>query len=324
MPFFLGMQAATMNVSKLARTDLNLLVALQVLLEERSVSRAASRMAITQPAMSKTLARLREAFNDPLFVRSKRGIQPTPRAESLASELENILGSIEDLLMEGDFLPQAYQGEVTIAISEYVGLSLLPSLAGRLQSLAPKLRVKTITRVEGQLEQLASGELDFAIQIERPAYGPEYRIQPLGSSPLAIFVRRDHPLVDTGLSTETLLNYPTINLYISDRENLESTIQDRYRQVFGTAGMVETSHLLTALEILRETNYTLLCPAYLTRNDAATRDVVALPLPPEEATVIDYVLVAHERTQRSPLHQWLWNEIIDTVRNMRMRTVHRG
>jgi DNA-binding transcriptional LysR family regulator len=88
--------------------------------------------------------------------------------------------------------------------------------------------------------------------------------------------------------------------------------------------MVETSHLLTALEILRETNYTLLCPAYLTRNDAATRDVVALPLPPEEATVIDYVLVAHERTQRSPLHQWLWNEIIDTVRNMRMRTVHRG
>jgi DNA-binding transcriptional LysR family regulator len=304
--------------------DLNLLVALQVLLEERSVSKAASRMAITQPAMSKTLARLREAFNDPLFVRSKRGIQPTPRAESLVSELENILGSIENLLIEGEFSPLSYQGEVSIAISEYVGLSLLPALASKLQTIAPKLRVKTITRVEGQLEQLASGELDFAIQIERASYGPEYRMQPLGSSPLAIFVRRQHPLVDQGISIETLLQYPTINLYISDRENLELTIQNRYREVFGSAGMVETSHLLTALEILRETDYTLLCPAYLARNDGATRDVVALSLPPEHATIIDYSLVAHERTQRSALHQWLWSEIIDTVRNMRMRTVHRG
>ncbi|MEL0037877.1 MAG: LysR family transcriptional regulator [Halieaceae bacterium] len=313
-----------MNISKLARMDLNLLVALQVLLEERSVSKAASRMAITQPAMSKTLARLREAFNDPLFVRSKRGIQPTPRAESLVSELENILGSIENLLIEGEFSPLSYQGEVSIAISEYVGLSLLPALASKLQTIAPKLRVKTITRVEGQLEQLASGELDFAIQIERASYGPEYRMQPLGSSPLAIFVRRQHPLVDQGISIETLLQYPTINLYISDRENLELTIQNRYREVFGSAGMVETSHLLTALEILRETDYTLLCPAYLARNDGATRDVVALSLPPEHATIIDYSLVAHERTQRSALHQWLWSEIIDTVRNMRMRTVHRG
>jgi DNA-binding transcriptional LysR family regulator len=304
--------------------DLNLLVALQVLLEERSVSKAASRMAITQPAMSKTLARLREAFNDPLFVRSKRGIQPTPRAESLVSELENILGSIENLLIEGEFSPLSYQGEVSIAISEYVGLSLLPALASKLQTIAPKLRVKTITRVEGQLEQLASGELDFAIQIERASYGPEYRMQPLGSSPLAIFVRRQHPLVDQGISIETLLQYPTINLYISDRENLELTIQNRYREVFGSAGMVETSHLLTALEILRETDYTLLCPAYLARNDGATRDVVALSLPPDHATIIDYALVAHERTQRSALHQWLWSEIIDTVRNMRMRTVHRG
>lgn len=304
--------------------DLNLLVALQVLLEERSVSKAASRMAITQPAMSKTLARLREAFNDPLFVRSKRGIQPTPRAESLVSELENILGSIENLLIEGEFSPLSYKGEVSIAISEYVGLSLLPALASKLQTIAPKLRVKTITRVEGQLEQLASGELDFAIQIERASYGPEYRMQPLGSSPLAIFVRRQHPLIDQGISIETLLQYPTINLYISDRENLELTIQNRYREVFGSAGMVETSHLLTALEILRETDYTLLCPAYLARNDGATRDVVALSLPPEHATIIDYALVAHERTQRSALHQWLWSEIIDTVRNMRVRTVHRG
>ena len=76
-----------MNLNRLARIDLNLLVALHILLQEGSVSRAAERLNITQPAMSKTLGRLRETFDDPLFVRSKRGIQPTPRAISLAGEL---------------------------------------------------------------------------------------------------------------------------------------------------------------------------------------------------------------------------------------------
>ena len=88
--------------------------------------------------------------------------------------------------------------------------------------------------------------------------------------------------------------------------------------------MLETSHLLTALEVLRETYYTLVCPAYLARNEGATRDVIALPLPPHEAQSVDYTLVAHERTAQSAIHQWLWNEIVDTVRNMRVRTVHRG
>jgi DNA-binding transcriptional LysR family regulator len=88
--------------------------------------------------------------------------------------------------------------------------------------------------------------------------------------------------------------------------------------------MLETSHLLTAFEVLRETNYTLICPAYLARDDGATRDVVALPLPQGQSQSVEYSLVAHERTARSPIHQWLWNEIIDTVRSMRVRTVHRG
>ena len=87
-----------MNLNRLARIDLNLLVSLYVLLEEGSVSRAANRLSITQPAMSKTLGRLRETFDDPLFVRSKRGVQPTPRALSLVADLKTVLGQIDGLL----------------------------------------------------------------------------------------------------------------------------------------------------------------------------------------------------------------------------------
>lgn len=313
-----------MNLKALAKADLNLLVALHVLLEECSVSAAAKQLSITQPAMSKTLARLRETFGDPLFVRSKRGIQPTPRAQALAPELKSLLGKVETLLDGEDFTPSAYRGEIQMAISEYVGISLLPPLSSKLQHTAPKLRLRTITRVENQLERLATGDLDFAIQLSRPSYPGEYRYQSLGNSPLAIFVRRGHPLIGQTVSREKLALFPAINLYVSDR--LDTTLPELpvTGAIGDQVGMLETSHLLTALEVLRETDYTLICPAYLARNDGATRDVVALPLPQGEAQSVDYTLVAHERTAHSPVHQWLWTEILDTVRNMRVRTVHRG
>ena len=123
-----------MNVGKLAKVDLNLLVALHVLIEERSVSKAAARLHVTQPAMSKTLNRLRETFDDPLFARSKRGIQPTPRAEALANELIHVLLDIEGLLDAGEFSPQAFRGEIVKIGRAHVrtpvtSLSRMPSSA---------------------------------------------------------------------------------------------------------------------------------------------------------------------------------------------------
>ncbi|MDG0991940.1 MAG: LysR family transcriptional regulator [Luminiphilus sp.] len=313
-----------MDIKKLSKIDLNLLVSLQILIEECSVSAAARRMSITQPAMSKTLGRLRDTFNDPLFVRSKRGIQPTPRAQAIAVELPALLAATEALLDAGDFSPNTYRGEITIAISEYVGLSLLPPLTARLQKIAPGLSLRTITRVEGQLDTLAAGGLDFAVQLTRADYPEEFRFQSLGGSPLAVFVRDGHPLTNNPLTREGLTKFPAISLYVSDRNDTELPLSPHAQLQSGSVTMLETSHLLTALEILRETDFTLVCPAYLARNQGATRDVVALPLPQEEAQHVDYSLVAHRRTQASPVHQWLWNEIVDTVRGMRLRTVHRG
>ncbi len=312
-----------MNLQQLAKVDLNLLVALQALLEEKSVSLAAKRLSVTQPAMSKTLARLREALDDPLFARSKRGIQPTPRALALSPELQRILSSIEVMLDAGEFSPSAYRGEIVMAISEYVGFSLLPPLTGRLQTTAPRLQLKTITRAENQLDQLATGDLDLAIQITREEYSKEFRTHPLASSPLAVFVRRDHPLVASHLTLEKIAQYPVIDLYVADRSELN--LWQMPTPASGEQrGTLETSHLLTAFEVLRETDYVLACPAYLSRSDGATRDVIALPLPGQLSQTINYSLVAHERTANSPIHQWLWHEIIDTVQSMRVRTVHRG
>ena len=165
-----------MDTKELAKIDLNLLIPLQVLLEERNVSRAAERLFITQPAMSKTLSRLRSVFDDALFTRCSHGMQPTPRALELAEKLADILPGISQLVTRQDFDPADVETEVTLALSEYIGVALLPTLAKRLQAQAPRLHLRVVTRVENQREQLALGNLDFAVHMRQQHYGPEFRL----------------------------------------------------------------------------------------------------------------------------------------------------
>jgi DNA-binding transcriptional LysR family regulator len=308
-----------MDTRELSKVDLNLLISLQYLLEEQSVSRAAERLYITQPAMSKTLSRLRALFDDALFTRSSHGMQPTPRALELAEGLSQVLGDITHLLAGSRFQPQTFQGEVTLALSEYIGVALLPGLIARLSTKAPRLSVRVITRVENQLQELALGNLDFAIHIEQAHYGNDYRIEHLGGSPPAILVRESHPLTRGNLSMQRLAQFPLVRLYIPDWEQLDiqqsaaaiSPIVDHQQ------GTLEISHLLTALEVLRETDYFMPAPAYILQNEDATAGITGLPAPGNANLEINYALVAHQRTANSALHNWLWEEITCTIREMR-------
>lgn len=308
-----------MDIKDLSRVDLNLLFSLNMLLEERSVSRAAERLHITQPAMSKTLSRLRILFDDALFTRSSHGMQPTPRALELAGSLADILGDISTLVAGSNFNASAFEGEVTIALSEYIGVALLPAFTRRINQQAPKLNLRAITRVENQLEALALGNLDLAIHIEQRHYGKDFRVEPLGGSPPAILVREGHPLATGPISLERLSQYPLIRLYISDREHLntqgDAAALNPLMQ--HTQGTLEISHLLTALEVLRETDFFMPAPAYILQNADATTGIVGLSTPPETDVTINYALVAHHRTANSPLHRWLWDEITCTIREMR-------
>ena len=189
----------------------------------------------------------------------------------------------------------------------------------RLQAQAPQLGIRVITRVENQLEELARGNLDFAIHIQQANYKPDYRVERLGSSAPGILVRASHPLTLGPVTMQRLADYPLIRLYISDWEQMEiertsaaysSMLQHQH-------GTLEISHLLTALEVLRSTDYFMPGPAYIAQREGATMGITALPLPDGDRHTLDYALVAHRRTEKSPLHQWLWEQIRCTIREMR-------
>ncbi len=309
----------TMHTKELAKIDLNLLISLQVLLEERNVSRAAGRLFITQPAMSKTLSRLRIVFDDALFTRSSHGMQPTPRAIELTDGLAEILAGIGQLVSKQAFDPALIDTEITLALSEYIGVALLPTLAKRLQAQAPNLHLRIITRVENQLEQLALGKLDFAVHIRQQHYGPDFRTMDLGGSPPVLLLRENHPLQASNISLEALADYPVVRLYVSDRDQLQIRAGEDLLDIIGAGarGSLEISHLMTAMEVLRSTDYYMLGPAFLTQNESISHGITALPVPRIGDSMVNYVLAAHQRTENSPLHNWLWEEITCTIRELR-------
>ena len=127
-----------MNLQRLSRLDLNLLVSLQALLEEKSVTKAAQRLFITQPDMSRVLQRLRDQLDDPLFTRTGNELVPTPRAKALEMRLPSLLDAILEMVSEGEFDPSTFVGEITVAVPEFVAISLISELTKKVENISSK------------------------------------------------------------------------------------------------------------------------------------------------------------------------------------------
>ncbi len=192
-----------MNISNF---DLNLLRVLDALLRERSVSRAAERLALSQPAVSNALNRLRELLGDPLLTRVGRGMQPTARALALEMPIRAALRQIEQSLVTGEgFDPARSQQRFTIAVTDYVELIAMPRLLQQLALEAPGLRI-AIRHLTPSLpaEALDQGELDLVLgRFER--IPTRFRARRWMSESLRLVARRDHPQLQQAPDLATFL-----------------------------------------------------------------------------------------------------------------------
>ena len=201
-----------MNLQKLSRLDLNLLVSLQALLEEKSVTRAAARLFISQPAMSRVLQRLRYQLDDPLFTRTGNELVPTPKARDLQQRLPRLLDGILDMVSEGEFDPTTYVGEITIAVPVFVAISLISQLTKVITQYAPGLILSISSETDSVEGELAEGVLDFAIDIEKTMTG-DITTTPLAIFTPSIWMREGHPLAHKETVTLTeILEYPVTKI----------------------------------------------------------------------------------------------------------------
>jgi DNA-binding transcriptional LysR family regulator len=150
-----------MNISKI---DLNLLIYLDVLLREKNVTRAASQLNITQPAMSNGLKRLRTLFGDPILVRTSDGMVPTERARALAPVIRKILLELEEALQgEEEFNEESSQRVFRIMASDYAASTLIPKLLKKLNKIAPNVTMDIMTPSDVNFHDVEAGKIDMAI-----------------------------------------------------------------------------------------------------------------------------------------------------------------
>ncbi len=310
-----------MDTRSLAKIDLNLLLALQVLLEERSVSRAAERLFVTQSAMSKSLGRLRELFDDALFIRSGGEMVPTPRAEQIATELGRVLRGVEGIVLPSDFNPERYSGEFVIEIPAYIALWAFPILFRQLAREAPGIRINTLAGDEHHLDLMAAGKLDFTVQLEREEYPPQFKVMTLGFAPPRLMVRSGHPLAGSTPSWTEILSYPQIRLHIPDitEAKMYSHLNNNFvRHLAAHPPALRTQHIAVALEVLQASDFVFPGPPFFIQQTDLSDAVVALPIPGEQDIMVKFVIVCHERVAQSPAHQYLLTHIAAAVESYRV------
>lgn len=309
----------TVNLKQLTHLDLNLLVTLHVLLEQQSVSLAAEKLHLTQPALSKALGRLREVFDDPLFSRASRGLVPTPFALALREPLQRVLESASGLLAAEAFDPLSWKGEFSLAVNGMMQLILLPKLIDLLSRKAPGVVLKVRSQYENQLQGLESGELDFVLNLEFSGLSAAFRSEVVCNDTPAIYARVGHPLHKKEFRREDMQRYPRISVRMPDMEKFMLFQSHNLQPSADSAWPVacETDNMNVALGILARTDYLL--PGSGLLAGLATRELNFKPLQAPGAAAAFKVancLVSHQRVQNSAPHQWLRETMRQLLRDL--------
>lgn len=315
-----------MLVDSLSRVDLNLLVALHVLLEERNVTRAAERLFVTQPAMSKTLSRLRNLFGDPLFTRSGRGLVPTPRALEIAGVLPELLNDVSTVLQTMEFDPATYEGAIHMAGPEFMAVQAVPPLASILRAEAPGITLAVSNISDHSIQELESGEIDFVFEVEKKL-PPEFVTTPLGNFTPAVWMRRGHPLAGKMRpQLEEILEYSFVQYYLLIADKVSPLTESRFDRTLAVMGLkprnkaLVTDQLMTALSTLHSTDCLMLATTDDLEAEREFYDIVRRPYPEgiDHDPLIPAVLVQHSRTINSPVHNWVKGKLLDVVQGIRL------
>ena len=203
---------------KIKDTDLNLFIAFDVIYTEKNLTKSGQVLGITQPAVSNALARLRDLFNDELFIRTSRGMIPTPVANQLIGDIRNALSLIQNTISVSEkFDPSTAEMTFKISIGDTSEYRLLPLLIKELAEIAPKVKVETyLTARKDAPRELASGAIDFSI--DPPLQSDQHlKHEKIYQEDYVMIVRKDHPILEK--QNITLEDYLELShIHISNRK----------------------------------------------------------------------------------------------------------
>jgi DNA-binding transcriptional LysR family regulator len=310
-----------MDITKI---DLNLLVVFDALLRTRSVSAAARSLGMSQPAASFALQRLRKLFGDPLFVRTARGIHPTPYAEGMRVPLEDILERIRaDLLQQPTFDPRSAERSVTFNMQDIGELVFLPRILDRLTATAPGIHVRAVNLPPTAIEAaLQSGDVDLAVGHFPDLEGTALYQQRLFTHSFICLVRSDHPDIGAEMTRRQFLEGKHAVVHPSGQMN------DSLEAELATLGLtrqvsVRMEHFLAVPTILSRSDLICTVP-YAIGDSLAKLADIKLVRPPFKAKPRIVRQHWHARFHHDAANRWLRSVIaelfVDRAPRNRTRT----
>ena len=285
--------------------DLNLLAAFDALISERNVTRAASQVGVSQPAMSAALSRLRKLFGDPLFLRSAAGLLPTPRARDLAEPISQALRQIESTLVKKpEFVPEKASLTFKLGLSDYPAFVLLPSLLQALGKQAPgvSLNVHAFSDRDHAVDLLDAGAIDAAIGVPPTHADGRILTRPVLRDEFVTIVASDHPAARRGMSMKIYLELP--HILVSPEGDLYGLVDKALAQHGKKRKLALTLPQMFAVPaIVARTSMTATVMKRVALSSPAGRRLVLFP-PPVTLPEVVFDLIWHRRGDSHPAQLW--------------------
>ncbi|WP_117232701.1 LysR family transcriptional regulator [Vibrio maerlii] len=305
---------------QLSRLDLNLLVSLSVLLKEKNVTRAAQTLYLSQPAMSRTLGRLRDLFDDPLFYRESNGLVPTQKALELQQPLEELLRSMQSLVAKSAFTPDKCDQTFVLSTPPLMSTFLCIPLAMELNKQAPLASLVEFPVAKEPVQQLASRDVDFSIHIEEPANSIEFPSQKLGSTYPVFYVAHNHPLTKAKkVKLEDCFKYRFVDMSLDIRSSfgLSNPVDILLAKKGIERDIVfKSGQLMTLVEVMQQTDAIMVSTHRLTKLDGMEEKLVPVyAIDDDPNFIVDIYLIEHKRTATSAAHNWFKQLIISTIQD---------
>ena len=288
-----------MHTTQLRQADLNLLIIFTVLAEERSVSRAAARLNLTQPAMSRAMQRTRDMFNDDLLVRANGVFEPTPLGQRLLAELEEILPRIDHLLSGSTFDPTREELTFHIAATDYGCSVMCEPLCKHYSPAESRVTFEFLPRGEDAFEALERGQIDLVLRVDDGKALAHLSSECLLEDDFVCVLAKDQPF-SKQLSLKQYLGLRHIGI---------SGAQSLPERSLALAGVtrrcaIRVPYFTAAISAVVETDYVATVPRRIAEYEAH-RPNLKIVKAPKEFLPLRYMMFWHPRMKSDASHAWL-------------------
>jgi DNA-binding transcriptional LysR family regulator len=301
------------DYNNLRQLDLNLLVALDVLITEASVTKAAERLNMSQSAMSHALKRLRIILDDDILIRTSREMEVTPYARQISDRVRQILLEIQSTLLEKEaFNPATAENTFRIAASDYVEATIGINLIQQLTTQAPGIRIRiTNLNKETVIDALDNNRIDLIINAHLPLKSWHVE-QNLYREEFVCVVRSDDALIELSMEDYIRRSHLLVSLR-DDFQGAGDEILERQQQ--SRRVVWSTPHFMAMPFLLANSDCVALLPRRMAQQCAKAMNLKLLP-PPIEIEGFTVSMIWHQRNTNRPQHQWLRAQIFEATQNI--------